>query len=85
MLETSALLFFADTGYARIATLSDEVSDPRRTIPRATVITIVGAVVHYLAVAAVAVGAVGAAALAAGFALSAALRAGRRPAPAARG
>jgi APA family basic amino acid/polyamine antiporter len=64
-LEAAALLFFAYTGYARIATLGEEVREPRRTIPRATVITIAGAVVLYLAVAAVAVGLVGSAALAA--------------------
>src|SRR5690606_28138081 len=33
-LEAAALLFFAYTGYARIATLAEEVSEPRRTIPR---------------------------------------------------
>ena len=65
VLESAALLFFAYTGYARIATLGGEVRDPRRTIPRAIVITIVGAVLLYFAVAIVAVGAVGAPALAA--------------------
>lgn len=63
--EAAALLFFAYTGYARIATLAEEVREPRRTIPRATLITIGGAVLLYLAVAAVAVGAVGSQALAA--------------------
>ena len=65
VLESAALLFFAYTGYARIATLGGEVRDPRRTIPRAIVITIAGAVLLYGAVALVAVGAVGAEALAA--------------------
>jgi basic amino acid/polyamine antiporter, APA family len=60
MLESAAILFFAYTGYARIATLGEEVSEPRRTIPRATIITISGAVILYFAVAIVAVGAVGA-------------------------
>jgi basic amino acid/polyamine antiporter, APA family len=59
-LEAAALLFFAYTGYARIATLAEEVREPARTIPRAIVITIGGAVLLYLAVATVAVGAVGA-------------------------
>jgi basic amino acid/polyamine antiporter, APA family len=63
-MEAAALLFFAYTGYARIATLGEEVRDPRRTIPRATVITIGGAVLLYFAVALIAVGAVGADALA---------------------
>jgi len=63
-MEAAAILFFAYTGYARIATLAEEVREPQRTIPRAIVITIAGAVVLYMAVAVVAVGAVGADALA---------------------
>jgi basic amino acid/polyamine antiporter, APA family len=63
-LEAAALLFFAYTGYARIATLAEEVRDPARVIPLAVVITIGGAIVLYAAVALVALGAVGAEALA---------------------
>ncbi|MDQ3308627.1 MAG: amino acid permease [Gemmatimonadota bacterium] len=63
-LEAAAILFFAYTGYARIATLAEEVRDPKRTIPRAIMITIGGAVLLYAAVAIVAVGAVGADAMA---------------------
>ncbi|HEX7707450.1 MAG TPA: amino acid permease [Thermoanaerobaculia bacterium] len=63
LFEASALIFFAYTGYARIATLGEEVSNPRRTIPRAILITIGGAIAIYIAVAAVAVGTVGAPAL----------------------
>lgn len=65
VLESAAILFFAYTGYARIATLGEEVRDPRHTIPRATLITIGGAVLLYATVAAVAVGLVGSDALAA--------------------
>ncbi len=64
-LESAALLFFAYTGYARIATLAEEVREPRRTIPRAIGITIGGAVLLYLAVAFVAVGTIGAGGMAA--------------------
>ena len=64
VLRAAALLFFAYTGYARIATLGEEVREPRRTIPRAIEITIGGVLVLYLAVALVAVGAVGTDALA---------------------
>ena len=64
-LEAAALLFFAYTGYARVATLGEEVREPRRTIPRAIVITIGSTLVLYLAVAAVAIGTAGAEALAA--------------------
>lgn len=58
--ESAALLFFAYTGYARIATLGEEVHEPEKTIPRAVIITIVVSVVLYIAVALIAVGAVGA-------------------------
>lgn len=64
VLEAAALLFFAYTGYARIATLGEEVRDPRRTIPRAILATIIGAAVLYGAVATVAIGVAGAPALA---------------------
>jgi basic amino acid/polyamine antiporter, APA family len=63
-MEAAAILFFAYTGYARIATLAEEVRDPERTIPRAIVITLAGAVALYSAVAIVAVGAIGAEAMA---------------------
>ena len=35
VLQAGGLLFFAFAGYARIATLGEEVRDPARTIPRA--------------------------------------------------
>ncbi|KNC18914.1 transporter [Arthrobacter sp. RIT-PI-e] len=35
VLQASALLFFAFAGYARIATMGEEVREPRRTIPAA--------------------------------------------------
>jgi APA family basic amino acid/polyamine antiporter len=79
-LEAAALLFFAYTGYARIATLAEEVHDPSHVIPRAIGLTIGGAVVLYLPVAVVAVGAVGAEAMAATSApLEAAARSFPRP------
>lgn len=63
-LEAAAILFFAYTGYARIATLGEEVREPHRTIPRAIVITILCSGLLYMAVATTAVGAVGARAIA---------------------
>jgi APA family basic amino acid/polyamine antiporter len=65
ILRASALLFFAYTGYARIATLAEEVLDPARVIPAAIGITIAGAIVLYVLTAFVALGTVGARALAA--------------------
>ena len=63
-LEAAALMFFAYTGYARIATLGEEVRDPQRTIPQAIIITISTTLALYAAVAVVAVGVAGAPALA---------------------
>jgi APA family basic amino acid/polyamine antiporter len=59
VMEASAILFFAYTGYARIATLGEEVRDPKSTIPKAIIITLSASVLLYLAVATVAAGAVG--------------------------
>ncbi|WP_198314228.1 APC family permease [Alkalitalea saponilacus] len=58
--ESAALLFFAFTGYARIATLAEEVREPEKTIPRAVIITILSAVLLYAGVSVVAVGVIGA-------------------------
>ena len=65
VLRGAALLFFAFTGYARIATLGGEVREPARLIPRAISLTLVIATLLYLAVAVVAIGAAGAPMLAA--------------------
>ncbi len=64
ILHATALMFVAYTGYGRIATLGEEVREPRRTIPRAIVLALVVALVLYLAVTAVAVGVAGASGLA---------------------
>ncbi|WP_084483817.1 APC family permease [Nocardia anaemiae] len=40
VLQAAGLLFFAFAGYARIATLGEEVRDPQRTIPRAIMIAL---------------------------------------------
>jgi APA family basic amino acid/polyamine antiporter len=58
--ESTAILFFAFTGYARIATLAEEVVEPKKTIPRAVIITIITAIVLYAAVSFVAIGVIGA-------------------------
>ncbi|MBB6441878.1 APC family permease [Phycisphaera mikurensis] len=54
-----ALVFVAYTGYGRIATLAEEVEDPRRTIPRAVGWTLGVTILLYGAVAAAASHAVG--------------------------
>ena len=65
ILEATALMFVAYTGYGRIATLGEEVKSPRFTIPRAIITTLLCSMVLYLAVTAVGVSTVGAAAFAA--------------------
>ncbi|MBO0889424.1 MAG: amino acid permease, partial [Acidothermales bacterium] len=50
VLQAAGLLFFAFAGYARIATLGEEVRDPRRTIPRAIPLALGVAVLVYLVV-----------------------------------
>jgi basic amino acid/polyamine antiporter, APA family len=51
LLQAAGLLFFAFAGYARIATLGEEVRDPARTIPRAIPIALTIVLVTYAAVA----------------------------------
>ncbi|MET7890974.1 APC family permease [Streptomyces mirabilis] len=51
VLQAAGLLFFAFAGYARIATLGEEVRDPARTIPRAIPTALGIALVVYAAVA----------------------------------
>lgn len=51
VLRAAGLLFFAFAGYARIATLGEEVRDPVRTIPRAISIALGLTLLVYAAVA----------------------------------
>ncbi|HEY4018123.1 MAG TPA: APC family permease [Pseudonocardiaceae bacterium] len=64
VLQSAGLLFFAFAGYARIATLGEEVRDPARTIPRAIPLALGITVAVYLVVGTVALLAVGPDALA---------------------
>ncbi|MBA3360841.1 MAG: amino acid permease [Acidimicrobiia bacterium] len=77
ILESAGLLFFSFAGYARIATLAEEVADPVRTIPRAIPRALGIALLVYLVVAGTALIAIGPSALASAAApLEAAVRAG---------
>jgi len=58
LLYATALMFVAYTGYARIATMGEEVRDPGHTIPRAIVATLVVSAGIYVLVAVAALGAV---------------------------
>lgn len=58
-LETIALMFVAYTGYGRIATLGEEVKEPRKTIPKAIVATLSISAILYVLVSVSAISAVG--------------------------
>ena len=78
VLQAAGLLFFAFAGYARLATLGEEVVDPARTIPRAVSLALGIVLVVYAVVCTAALLAVGPAALAAADApLAEAVAAGR--------
>lgn len=64
VLAGAGLLFFAFAGYARIATLGEEVVDPRRTLPRAIALALAIVLVTYTIVGVVLVGVLGVDALA---------------------
>lgn len=59
ILEAAGLLFFAFAGYARIATLGEEIKDPARTIPKAIPAALGITLVVYAAVSAMALWSVG--------------------------
>ena len=65
VLQSAGLLFFAFAGYARIATIGEEVRDPQRTIPRAILLALGFVVVVYAVVGVAVLAAVGPEALAA--------------------
>lgn len=59
LLQASALLFFAYTGYARPVTVAEEVREPESTLPRAVVAALGITTALYLGVALAALGALG--------------------------
>ena len=64
ILQSAGLLFFAFAGYARVATMGEEVVDPARTIPRAVTIALAITVVVYAVIAVVLLGTLGSDAIA---------------------
>jgi len=56
LLQTVAIMFVAYTGYGRIATLGEEVRDPRKSIPKAIIATLIVSALLYVSVAVVVVG-----------------------------
>ena len=64
MLLGAALIFFAFTGFSRITTISDEIKEPKKTIPKAILLSILISAILYVSVATVAIGILGPSALA---------------------
>ena len=64
ILQSAGLLFFAFAGYARIATMGEEVKDPTRAIPRAILMALGITLVVYTLVAVTVLGVLGPQALA---------------------
>lgn len=59
LFHATALMFVAYTGYGRIATLGEEITEPARNIPRAIIATLVITMLLYVSVVAVAVAVAG--------------------------
>ncbi len=72
LLQATALMFVAFTGYGRIATMGEEVREPLRTIPHAIIIALLATTGLYSAVALISIGLIGAPTLAAAVESSAA-------------
>lgn len=82
-LEAAALMFVAYTGYGRVATLGEEIRDPRRSIPRAIIAVMAVTLALYTLVTIVAAGYGGGSSEAEGGLLSAIARGFGSPALAA--
>lgn len=60
LFEAAALIFVAFTGYGRVATLGEEIRDPRKAIPRAIILTLFVSLVLYIGIMAAGIGVLGA-------------------------
>jgi APA family basic amino acid/polyamine antiporter len=55
-LSAASIIFFAFAGYARVATLGDEVKNPKKNIPKAIAISLAAVLVIYLLITIVFIG-----------------------------
>ena len=62
--EASALMFIAFAGYARVATMGEEIVEPQKTIPQAITLIVLFTTVLYAVVALISIGSIGAGAFA---------------------
>jgi len=59
VVQAAGLVFFAFAGYARMATLGEEVKNPKKVLPRVIVITLLGVLALYTAIALITLGLLG--------------------------
>ncbi len=59
VLSASAIVFFAYTGYARIATLGEEIKEPKKNIPKAILTSLIITIIIYVSVVTVGIGLIG--------------------------
>ena len=59
ILQGTALIFFAYTGFARITTVAEEVKNPTRIIPKSILLTLIISITLYVLTSYVAIGLVG--------------------------
>jgi len=59
VLAAAGIVFFAYTGYARIATLGEEIKEPEKTIPKAILISLAITAIVYVIVTTVGIGLIG--------------------------
>ncbi|HUL39571.1 MAG TPA: amino acid permease [Methanomassiliicoccales archaeon] len=64
VMQGAAIIFFAYAGFGRIAMISEEVIDPKRTVPMAIFLALITSTIIYMMVAGVSIGMVGSEALA---------------------
>jgi APA family basic amino acid/polyamine antiporter len=64
VMQGAAIIFFAYAGFGRIAMISEEVIDPRRTVPKAIFLALITSTIIYMLVAGVSIGMIGSDALA---------------------
>jgi basic amino acid/polyamine antiporter, APA family len=59
VMQGAAIIFFAYSGFGRIAMVSEEVIDPKRTVPKAIFLALITSTIIYMLVAGVSVGMIG--------------------------
>ena len=59
IMQGAAIIFFAYSGFGRIAMVSEEVIDPKRTVPKAIFLALITSTIIYMLVAGVSIGMIG--------------------------